>query len=204
MRHLLAGFRKTRLMPNYGWSFPYRSSGRIGSGYSTRLSGKAAASEGARRTLRYVEPLSDARTPLAGFSSILVGSFVLCAMLLGAVQVGAHSAKHAEPVKSFHGGQSLAAGPYHLELVAKDGELLLYVNDHSDKPILTEGAKAKATIQQGFENTTTQVELVPAGENQLKGTGTFTLSADTGIIVFVKLPQRDAHAAKFTPLKTKS
>lgn len=135
----------------------------------------------------------------------LLGSFfILCVTLLGAVQVGAHSAKHAEPVKSLHGGQSLAAGPYHLELVTKDGELLLYVNDHSDKPIPTEGAKAKATIQQGFENTNEQVELAPAGENTLKGTGTFALSPETGIIVFLKLPQRDAHAARFTPLKATS
>ena len=37
------------------------------------LSRKAAASEEARRTLRYVEPLSDARTPLAAFFSILPG-----------------------------------------------------------------------------------------------------------------------------------
>ena len=134
----------------------------------------------------------------------LLGSFfILCVTLLGAVQVGAHSAKHAEPVKSLHGGQSLAAGPYHLELVAKDGEFLLYVSDHSDKPISTEGAKAKATIQQGFEKANEQVELVPAGENTLKGTGTFTLNPDTGIIVFLKLPQRDAHAARFTPLKGK-
>ena len=134
----------------------------------------------------------------------LLGSFVLCATLLGAMQAGAHSAKHAEPVKSLHGGQSLAAGPYHLELVAKDGELLLYVSDQSDKPIPTNGAKAKATIQQGFEKTTTQVELAPTGENELKGTGTFTLNPETGIIVFLKLPGRDAHAARFTPLKTKS
>ena len=34
-----------------------------------RLSSKAAASEEARRTLRYVEPLSEGRTPLAGFFS---------------------------------------------------------------------------------------------------------------------------------------
>jgi len=34
---------------------------------------KAAASEETRRTLRYVEPLSDARTPLADFLSILLG-----------------------------------------------------------------------------------------------------------------------------------
>ena len=35
-------------------------------------SSKAAASEETRRTLRYVEPLSDARTPLAGVFSILL------------------------------------------------------------------------------------------------------------------------------------
>ena len=39
----------------------------------TRLSaGKAAASEEARRTLRYVEPLREVRTPLADFFSILL------------------------------------------------------------------------------------------------------------------------------------
>src|SRR5574339_387544 len=43
---------------------------RIPSGCSKRLSSKAAASKEARRTLRYVEPLSDARTPLADFFSI--------------------------------------------------------------------------------------------------------------------------------------
>ena len=42
-------------------------------GCSKRPFSKAAASEEARRTLRYVEPLSDARTPLADFFSILLG-----------------------------------------------------------------------------------------------------------------------------------
>ena len=41
-------------------------------GYSKRPSSKAAASEDARRTLRYVELLSEARTPLADFFSILL------------------------------------------------------------------------------------------------------------------------------------
>lgn len=133
----------------------------------------------------------------------LLGNLALCATLLGAVPVGAHSAKHSEPVKALHGGQSLAAGPYHLELVAKDGELLLYVADHSDKAIPSDGAKAKATIQQGFEKATIQVELEPSGDNQLKGNGAFTIHPDTGILVFLRLPEQEAYAARFTPLKTK-
>ena len=40
-------------------------------GCSKRPSSKAAASEEARRTLRYVESLSETRTPLADFFSIL-------------------------------------------------------------------------------------------------------------------------------------
>jgi len=43
-------------------------------GCSKRPSSKAAASTEARRTLRYVEPLCDARTPLADFFSILLES----------------------------------------------------------------------------------------------------------------------------------
>src|SRR6266850_2196110 len=44
----------------------------ISAGCSKRPFSKAAASEEARRTLRYVEPLSEARTPLADFFSILL------------------------------------------------------------------------------------------------------------------------------------
>jgi hypothetical protein len=46
---------------------------RIPSGCSKRLSSKAAANEEARRTLRYVEPLNDARTMLEEFFNILLG-----------------------------------------------------------------------------------------------------------------------------------
>jgi hypothetical protein len=41
-------------------------------GCSKWPSSQAAASEEAKRTLRYVEPLNDARTPLADFFSILL------------------------------------------------------------------------------------------------------------------------------------
>ena len=133
----------------------------------------------------------------------LLGNFALCAVLLGTMPVEAHTAKSAQSVKALHGGQSLTTGPYHLELVAKDGELTLYVTDHSDKAIPSDGAKAKATIQQGFEKATIQVELEPSGDNQLKGNGAFTINPDTGILVFLRLPEQDAYAARFTPLNTK-
>ena len=49
-----------------------RATGEWYEGCSKRPFSKAAVSEEARRTLRYVEPLSDARTKLADFFSILL------------------------------------------------------------------------------------------------------------------------------------
>lgn len=130
----------------------------------------------------------------------LLGHLVLGALLICSVPVEAHKAKRDEAVKSLHGGQALVAGPYHLELVAKSGELVLYVTDHADKAIPTDGAKAKATIQQGYEKAKIQVELEPSGDNRLKGTGAFTINQDTGIMVFLKFPEQEAYAARFSPL----
>jgi hypothetical protein len=132
----------------------------------------------------------------------LLGYLALCTVVLGPLPVDAHKAKDSGPVTAHHGGQALAAGPYHLELVATDGELTLYVTDHSDKAIPTHGAKAKATIQHGTEKARTQIELEPSGEHTLKGVGTFTINPDTGIIVFLRMPEQDAHAARFTPRQT--
>jgi predicted HNH restriction endonuclease len=54
------------------WNLPNGVDVTIVSGCSKRPSSKAAVSEEARRTFRYVEPLSDTRTPLADFFSILL------------------------------------------------------------------------------------------------------------------------------------
>lgn len=133
----------------------------------------------------------------------LPGLLVLLAAAVFSTPADAHKQekrKHVEPVKAYHGGQAQEAGPYHLELVAKDGELTLYVADHDDKAVSTAGGKAKATIQRGYEKTSrVEVDLQPAGDNVLKGAGTFTINQDTKIMIFIKLPDHEAHAASFAP-----
>ena len=56
-------------MTKHGWNFLYDTEAGITSGCSKGPSIKAVASEEA---IQYVEPLSDARTPLADFFSILL------------------------------------------------------------------------------------------------------------------------------------
>ncbi|MCP9446197.1 MAG: hypothetical protein NNA22_01325 [Nitrospira sp.] len=138
----------------------------------------------------------------------LPGLLVLLALAVFSTPADAHKQekrKHIEPVKAYHGGQAQEAGPYHLELVAKDGELTLYVADHDDKAVSTAGGKAKATIQQGYEKTSRiEVELRPAGDNMLKGTGAFTINQNSKVMVFIKLPDHEAHAASFALPDAKS
>ena len=134
--------------------------------------------------------------------SILVAA--LFAALTISQPVLAHTDESLDAMPSPHGGQVRAAGPYHLELVAKDGELVLHVTDHLNNGINTSGGEGKANIQQGKAGGKTTVKLEPSESNMLTGRGEFQLTPETVIVVFVKLPEQDPYAAKFAPLKPKS
>jgi len=127
---------------------------------------------------------------------------VLSVMILAlALSAGAHTDEYFESVQAPHGGQLRMTGPYHMELLAKDGELTVYVTDHADNIISVDGGLAKATVETGSNRA--QVHLHPIGGNVLKGTGSFSLTPSTVVIVFMKLPNQDGYAARFMPLKPK-
>lgn len=124
--------------------------------------------------------------------------FALSALITSA---WAHTDEYFEAVQAPHGGQLRMTGPFHIELVARDGQLTVYVTDHADNKISVEGGLAKATVEMGA--TKTQMHLHPVGDNVLKGSGTFALTPSTVVIVFMKLPNQDGYAARFMPLKPK-
>jgi hypothetical protein len=134
----------------------------------------------------------------------LVIAAVLAAPLIIFQPVWAHTDESLDAMPSPHGGQVRAAGPYHLELVAKDGELVLHVTDHAGQEIKTDGGEGKASIQQDKAGSKITVKLEPSQNNMLKGRCDSQINPETVIVVFVKLPERDAYAARFTPLKPKS
>lgn len=116
----------------------------------------------------------------------------------------AHTDDYLDSVEAAHGGQLRMAGPYHLELVAKDREIMVYVADHADTGIKTDGGTAKAVIQTGKSGTKTTIKLEPAGDNLLKGTGDFSLKRESVVVVFVSLPGKEPQSARFVPLKPRS
>jgi hypothetical protein len=129
---------------------------------------------------------------------------VLTAPLLLLQPVWAHTDESLDAMPSPHGGQVRAAGPYHLELIVKDGELVLYVTDHAGQEINTDGGEGKANIQQDKTGSKITVKLEPAQNNMFKGSCDSQINPETVIVVFVKLPEQDAYGARFTPLKPKS
>jgi len=128
----------------------------------------------------------------------------LAAPLMMFQPVWAHTDESLDAMSSPHGGQVRAAGPYHLELVAKDGDLVLHVTDHAGQEIHTDGGEGKANVQQDKDGSKITVKLEPSQNNMFKGSGDFQVNPETVIVVFVKLPEQDAYAARFTPLKPKS
>ena len=129
---------------------------------------------------------------------------LISAALAVSLPAKAHTEDYFDSVDAPHGGQMRMAGPYHLELVAKEKEIVLYVTDHSDRKISAEGGVGKAAFQIGKAKPKTSIKLEPAGDNTLKGTGDFSVTPETVIIVFLKLPDQPAQSARFTPLKPKS
>ena len=115
----------------------------------------------------------------------------------------AHTEEFFDSRPSPHGGQMRMTGPYHLELVSKDNEIVVYVMDHADSELSVNGGSGKATIQSSKAKTKTSIKLEQAGGNILKGSGDFSITPETVITVFVTLPEQEAHAASFTPLKSK-
>ena len=133
-----------------------------------------------------------------------MATVLISATLAVSLPAGAHTEEYFDSIDAPHGGQMRMAGPYHLELVAKEKEIVLYVTDHSDRKISTDRGVGKAAFQIGKGKPKTSIKLEPAGDNTLKGTGEFSVTPETVVIVFLKLPDQQAQSARFTPLKPKS
>jgi len=88
------------------------------------------------------------------------------------------------------------AGPVHLELVVRSGDVTVYMTDHADNPVSTDNGSAKVIIRASKKNRFVVI-LRPAGDNVLWGAGEFKLGKRNDVTVFVTLPGQDAQRAQF-------
>ena len=99
--------------------------------------------------------------------------------------------------QSARDSQVQAAGPYNLELIAKDGQLQLYVTDRMHNAVQTSGGSANANVIDKDGNRAT-VQLKPVFGNIMKGSGDFKITPDTKISVLLAMDEKGTHVARFS------
>ena len=104
-------------------------------------------------------------------------------------------------MKGPNGGHVVDAGggKQHWELVAKGGDVILFVTDKDEKPINITAGTAEAQILIAGKNYT--VPLAPAGANTLKGTGAFVATKGMRVIIKTTAIGGESFQARLTPLQ---
>ena len=103
-----------------------------------------------------------------------------------------HSHTHAPGP---NGGKIGELGNTHVELVARDGELRLYVLDAQDKPTSARGTSGSAIVQAGGRNQTLRFEPGP-GDAYLVARGEFAAKG-ARVVASVVLPGQPSRQARF-------
>jgi hypothetical protein len=93
-----------------------------------------------------------------------------------------------------HGGVIVESGHHHLEVVAKDGSLEVYVGGEDGQPEEVKEATATATILSGGKKA--DIQLAPDAGNLLKGTGSFSAGKGTTIVITLTMPGHKPEQAR--------
>ena len=129
-------------------------------------------------------------------------AIALAAASLAGAPANAHTDDYFDSLKSPHGGQMRMSGPYHFELVASPGSIVVYVSDHANNTIMTAGAKGVATVT--TDHRSQKAALLPAGGNMLAATGEFNLAPGTVITLSIGLADEPTATATFRPVSKSS
>jgi hypothetical protein len=124
-------------------------------------------------------------------------------LLLSGAAVGhAHTNEYLDTIDGAHGGRLRMSGPFHFELVAAPGDLVVYVTDHADTPIATANGQASALVTTAGKKV--QVPLQPAGENVFRGRAGFTLDARSTVHLKVTMPEAAPELVTFQPRRKRA
>ena len=115
---------------------------------------------------------------------------IIAALAVAPVGASAHGPKVGQ-----NGGPQEDARSFHVEIVAQGTMLQVYLRDHSDKAVSTNGFKGTAIFV--INGKAERISLTPAGENRLKGTSSVDLPAEPKGAVQIMTPTGSTAQAKF-------
>lgn len=122
---------------------------------------------------------------------MLLKTMITAVLLIGtSTIVLAHA-----PKVGANGGPQADAGGFHVEVVAKGNTLDVFLRDHGDKAVFTEGYKGTAIFV--VDGSAQRILLAPAGENRLSGTATVTVPREPKGAVQITSPTGGTVQAKF-------
>lgn len=123
------------------------------------------------------------RVRLLTSALLLVGTFAFCAVPALAQEKKAHDHdghKHEHPTAT-NGGILEDVGEYHVELVAKDGKITLYLRTEDAKDAPTDGFKASVLVTAGSQRVG-PIDVKPAGGNKMEGAAASIPAGATAIL----------------------
>lgn len=115
--------------------------------------------------------------------------------LVVAVTLAPLAASAHAPKVGHNGGPQADAGAYHVEIVPQGAVLQVYLRDHSDKPVKTDGYKGTAIFV--IDGKPERIVLTPAGDNALKGAASVALPSSPKGAVQITAPSGGTSQAKF-------
>jgi len=125
---------------------------------------------------------------------MFVRMLVACLVLVWSAVASAHQGTGP------HGGPVSDAGPYYIELIAKENQLRIFVfDDKTDGPVQTGQASATATVLAGEEKQTVTLRPEPSGSDDNVMIGQLAKNAEAGmrIVVLIQFPDQPSLVARF-------
>jgi hypothetical protein len=118
-------------------------------------------------------------------------TFWIIAALLVAPSIGlAHA-----PKVGANGGAQADAGSFHVEVVPRGTTLQVFLRDHGDNAVKTDGFKGTAIFV--IDGKPQRIPLSPAGDNRLSGTSAVNLPTQPKGAVQITTPSGSTMQAKF-------
>ena len=99
------------------------------------------------------------------------------------------------PKVGVNGGAQEDAGSFHVEVVLDGTRLQIFLRDHSDNAVLTDGYKGTAIFV--IDGKPERIPLAPAGENKMTGTSAVPLPAKPKGAVQITTPTGSTVQATF-------
>ena len=101
---------------------------------------------------------------------------------------------HAPKVGA-NGGAQADAGSFHVEILPQGTTLQVFLRDHSDKAVLTDGYKGTAIFV--IDGKPQRIPLTSGGENKLTGSSTLSIPSNPKGAVQIIMPSGSTVQAKF-------